>query len=121
MISLWLDEVLRKRIGDLFGNQVVGLSRDDVPTVVQAGSTHPGSQRRPTFIIRKPHQAFCDCWSRISCFLQTCALPARRFPPPWTVEEGRKMPISRPHCDTKCSQRSPTLLFEGGSNPLHPN
>jgi hypothetical protein len=22
-----------------------------------------------------------------SCFLQTCALPARRFPPPWTVEE----------------------------------
>ena len=67
--------------------QVVGQSRDDVLTVVQAGGHHPGSQRRPTFIIRKPHQAFCDCWSRISCFLQTCALPARRFPPPWSVEE----------------------------------
>ena len=53
--------------------QVVGQSRDDVLTVVQAGGHHPGSQRRPTFIIRKPHQAFCDCSLRISCFLQTRA------------------------------------------------
>jgi hypothetical protein len=39
-------EYLRRRSPRLVFH-VVGLSRDDMPTVVQAGGNHPGSQRNP--------------------------------------------------------------------------
>ena len=58
-------------------------------------------------------------------FSGTC-ISTLSAPPPSSVEEactciGRKKPTSRPHCDTKSSQRLPTLHLEGDQNPLHPN
>jgi len=42
-------------------------------------------------------------------------MPARRFPPVTYI--GRKKPTSRPHCDTKSSQRLRRLRFEGDQTP----